>query len=135
MEDKPSILAAFIRVLLGAAFIVVGADRYSKHAAAASDLDRWGLPSPSATAYLLGGLEIVCGVLLLIGLVPRLAALLLGLDALAMLLTAGRTDGGLQWALWGVLLFFSLVVVAAGGGRWALIDRIDPAPPRRLVRE
>jgi hypothetical protein len=27
-----------------------------------------------------------------------------------------------------------LILLIAGGGRWALVDRLDPAPPRQLIR-
>jgi|SRR5579862_3135188 len=149
MEDRPSILITFIRILVGGVFVVAGADKLTEHSKHVIDFTRWDLPSPSAFVYVVGGLEIVCGVLLVIGLAPRLAALLLAIDMVGALLTLRSVDGGVEWLLPGqtfvvpavewvvpaVLLFLLIVLVAAGGGRWALIDRIDPAPPRRLVRE
>jgi uncharacterized membrane protein YphA (DoxX/SURF4 family) len=135
VEDKPSILAAFVRIAVGVVFAVAGSDKFTAHASNTADFRRWGLPSPSAFAYAIGSLEIVCGVLLVLGLVPRLAGLLLACDMVGALLTAGRTDGGIQWAAPSVLLLFLLIVIGSGGGRWALIDRLDPAPPRRLARE
>jgi putative oxidoreductase len=149
MEDRPSILVTFIRILVGGVFIVAGLDKLAEHSKHVIDFTRWDLPSPSAFVYLVGGLELICGVLLVIGLAPRLAALLLAIDMVGALLTLRSVDGGTEWLVPGqtyvvpavdwivpaVLLFLLLVLLIAGGGRWALIDRIDPAPPRRLLRQ
>jgi putative oxidoreductase len=149
VEDRPSLLITFIRFLVGGVFVVAGADKLVQHSKHVIDFTRWDLPSPSALVYVVGGLEVVCGVLLVIGLAPRLAALLLAIDMVGALLTLRSVDGGTQWLVPGqtyvvpavdwvvpaVLLLLLLVLVGAGGGRWALIDRVDPAPPRRLVRE
>ena len=69
-----------------------------------------------------------------VGILPRFAALVLGLDMLGAILTAGRIDGGPHLILPPLLGVLCLIIVIAGGGRWALVDRIDPAPPRRLLR-
>ena len=40
--------------------------------------------------------------------------------------TAGRIDGGPHLVVPPVLALLCLVLVARGGGRWQLLDRIDP---------
>lgn len=134
MEDRPSIPLALMRIVVGIAFIAAGAEKLSNHAQSASDFGRWGLPSPSAFSYAISAVEIVFGVVLILGILPRFAALVLGGDMVGALLTAGRIDGGPHVILPPLLGVLCLILLIAGGGRWALVDRIDPAPPRRLLR-
>ena len=75
----------------------------------------------------ISSLEIVCGLLILLGLATRLGALLLCLDMLGATATAGRIDGGVHLVAPPVLALLCLVLVARGGGRWQLLDRLDPA--------
>jgi putative oxidoreductase len=134
VEDRPSIPLALTRVVLGLAFMAAAVEKLTNHAQSASDFDRWGLPSPSAFSYAISGVEIVFGLIMIFGILPRFAALVLGCDMVGAILTAGRTDGGPHLILPPLLGFLCLVILIAGGGRWALVDRIDPAPPRRLLR-
>jgi putative oxidoreductase len=134
VEDRPSIPLALMRIVVGIAFIAAGAVKLSNHAQSASDFDRWGLPSPSAFSYAISTMEIVFGVVLILGILPRFAALVLGCDMVGALLTAGRIDGGPHLILPPLLGVLCLILLISGGGRWALVDRLDPAPPRRLLR-
>jgi uncharacterized membrane protein YphA (DoxX/SURF4 family) len=134
VEDRPSIPIAFMRVIVGAVFIAAAFEKLSDHAQSASDFQRWGLPSPSAFSYAISGIEIFFGLILILGILPRFAALVLLGDMVGALLTAGRIDGGPHLILPPLLGFLCLVLVIAGGGRWALVDRLDPAPPRQLIR-
>jgi uncharacterized membrane protein YphA (DoxX/SURF4 family) len=134
MEDRPSIPVALMRVVVGAAFIVAGAVQLTDHTVQVGNFQRWGLPSPDTLTYVAGGGGIVLGLILMLGILPRFAALLLLCAMVVALLTAGKTDGGPYYILPGLLAFLCLCLVLAGGGRWALVDRLDPAPPRQLIR-
>lgn len=133
MDDRPSISAAVLRILVGIAVVAIGLVRIGGSANLVDDLRRAGLGIASyGTA--LGVVEVVCGVVLVLGLAPRLAALILFVDAAAAAVREWRTDGLAPGLVAPVLLAFLLfVLLASGGGRWRLIDRIDPAPPRRLL--
>jgi uncharacterized membrane protein YphA (DoxX/SURF4 family) len=134
VEDRPSIPLALMRIVVGIAFIAAGLEKLTNHAQSASDFDRWGLPSPSTFSYAISVIEIFFGFVLIFGILPRFAALVLGCDMLGAILTAGRIDGGPHLILPPLLGVLCLILLIAGGGRWALVDRIDPAPPRRLLR-
>lgn len=123
-----------MRVIVGAAFIVAGAEKLTNHAQTVVDFDRWGLPSPDTFSYAISAVEIVFGLVLIFGILPRFAALVLLGDMIGALATAGRIDGGPHLILPPLLGVLCLILLIAGGGRWALVDRIDPAPPRRLLR-
>jgi uncharacterized membrane protein YphA (DoxX/SURF4 family) len=134
VEDRPSIPLALMRVIVGAAFIVASVEKLTNHAQTAADFDRWGLPSPDTFSYAISAIEIVFGLILIFGILPRFAALVLLGDMVGALATAGRIDGGPHLILPPLLGVLCLILLIAGGGRWALVDRIDPAPQRQLIR-
>src|SRR3954470_5276634 len=78
MVDRPSIGAALFRVLVAAACLVAGYEHVSHQDDALHQLviDQ-ALPLPASAVRPLGILELACGVTLLVGLTPRLAALCL----------------------------------------------------------
>jgi uncharacterized membrane protein YphA (DoxX/SURF4 family) len=105
-----------------------------RHHAAVSDARVWGLPSPHLTGIALPVIALGLGAILLLGLAPRLAAWLILIEAALVMVLAGRTDGGFYLTLPPVFIVLSLIVIGAGGGRWALVDRVDPPRQRRLER-
>jgi uncharacterized membrane protein YphA (DoxX/SURF4 family) len=135
VEDKPSIPAAILRIAVGLTFVYTGFSKFASHASQTRHFRHWGVPAPSSLVYLIGLVEIVAGVVLVLGLAPRLAALVLIVDMLAAMATAGRIDGGFHLIVPPLLIIACLIIIGSGGGRWALVDRLDPAQPRILVRE
>jgi uncharacterized membrane protein YphA (DoxX/SURF4 family) len=137
MVDRPSIGAAFFRVLVAAACFVIGYEHVTHQDDALHQLviDQV-LPLPAAAVRPLGILELICGVTLLLGLTPRLAALCLLVVAAV---SAGHTldlgEDRLHLIGPAVLALVCLLLLGVGAGRWALLDRIDPPRPRRLARE
>jgi putative oxidoreductase len=123
---RPTLLA-LVRALVGLAFLATGAGKFLHHAAEARSFAHWGLPMADRTVYVIGVLELVGGLVVLLGLVTRLGALLLLLDMLGALATAGRIDHGFHIGAPLVLGTLCLVLVARGGGRWQLLDTVDPA--------
>jgi putative oxidoreductase len=74
-----------VRLMVGAVFLSEGIQKFLLPAArGAGRFAGIGLPSPEILAPIVGGFEIVCGALLLIGLLTRLAAVPL----IAIMLTA-----------------------------------------------
>jgi putative oxidoreductase len=120
------VFLALLRIVIGILFIGTGVHKLGDRAASAADFDRWGLPAPSTAVLVVSALEVICGVLILLGLATRFGALLLCLDMLGAVATAGRIDGGPHLVAPPVLALLCLVLVARGGGRWQLLDRLDP---------
>lgn len=92
-----------------------------------------GIPAPGANAAFVGSVELVCGVLLLIGLATRFASLLLIPTMIVALVTAKRGDiegvaslfGQQEW------LFIVLLAWLAVAGAGALsVDRALVKPER-----
>jgi len=70
-----------IRLLVGLVFFEEGVQKFLFPAIqGAGRFARIGLPAPAATAYFVGGVEIVCGALIVLGLFTRLAAIPLLVD-------------------------------------------------------
>jgi uncharacterized membrane protein YphA (DoxX/SURF4 family) len=123
-----------VRFGLALIVLVAGVFQLQRHHAAVADARAWGLPSPSFAGIALPVSAIVLGVILLLGIAPRLAAWLILAEAIVVMWVAGRTDGGFYLTFPPVFILLSLIVIGAGGGRWALVDRLDPPRQRRLDR-
>ena len=133
-EDRPAIGVALVRFGLALIVLAAGAFQVQRHRAAVADARTWGLPSPDVSGIALPVAALVLGVILLLGLAPRLAAWLILAEAVLVMVFAGRTDGGFYLTFPPVYILLALIVIGAGGGRWALVDRLDPPRQRRLER-
>ena len=121
-----------LRVALAGLFIPVGLGKFVNHDAYVERFERWGFGAAAGeVAILVGIVEVVCGLMLLLGVVPRLAALALAGNMVGALVTAGRIDGGQDIWLPLILIAALSVVVVWGAGRWAL----TPAFLRRGLAE
>jgi putative oxidoreductase len=122
-----------VRLIVGAVFLSEGIQKFLYPAdLGVGRFIKIGIPSPEIMAPFVGVVEIVCGTLILIGLLTRLAAVLLIIDMIVaisttkvpMLLKSGfwamaheaRTD----WAM----LLGSIFLLVVGAGPWSLDARI-----------
>lgn len=85
-----------------------------------ASFERWGLPAPELFVPALGVAEAVAGVLLVVGLATRSAAILLAAIMVGALLTAGVADGGVHIVAPGVLAVPCAILARFGGGAWQL---------------
>ena len=83
------VVLAAIRVAVGIFFVAAGVQKLLDHDAYVVRFDRWGLPAPSTAAYVAAGIEIVAGLILVLGLATRFAALVLLVEMLILAATAG----------------------------------------------
>lgn len=121
-----------LRIALAALFIPVGLGKFVNHDAYTERFERWGFGAAAGeVAIFVGVVEVMCGLMLLLGVVPRLAALVLAGDMVGALLTAGRVDGGQDVWLPLILIAALSAVILWGAGRWAL----TPATLRRSTTE
>jgi uncharacterized membrane protein YphA (DoxX/SURF4 family) len=136
-----------IRVLVGWVFVCEGAGKflYPDEQAAGRFAQIPAIPWPHFFGPFVGAVEVLCGALVLLGLLTRLASLLLLIDISVAILTtkfpilAGHHYGlpALRhYNLWGMLhearTDFSMwlgclfLLVVGGGARWSLDARIWP---------
>ena len=117
--------AAFLRITSGLIFVVFGLGKFVSHASEARSFAKYGLPWPDVFVYAIGGLELVLGLLLIVGLATRLVALILAGDMIGAIATAGRVEGGaINLGLAPGLLVVMLFLIWAGAGRRSLDDRL-----------
>ena len=115
------------RLVAAAVFIPTGLGKFVNHDTYVERFDRWGFGAAAGeVAILVGLLEVVCGLMLLLGVAPRAAALALIGNMVGALATAGRIDGGQDVWLPLVMIAVLAVVVVAGAGRWTV--RAIPVP-------
>lgn len=109
-----------LRVATAAIFLPTGLGKFLNHDAYVARFERWGFGEAAGeVAILVGVAEVACGLMLLVGLAPRAAALVLAGNMIGALATAGRVDGGQD--VWLPLLLIAVLAAIAvgGGGRWA----------------
>jgi putative oxidoreductase len=112
---------ALVRVVTGVLFVLFSLGKFVDHAHESADFDHYGVPAPEVATYLVGALELLGGLLLLVGLFTRPAALLLALNLVGAIATAGRVDGGtFHLGVAPAMLVAMLFLVWAGSGRLAL---------------
>jgi len=126
-----------VRVVTGALFVSFSLGKFVDHARESADFDHYGIPVPEVATSLVGTLELLGGILLIVGLCTRPAALLLALNLVGAIATAGRVDGGtFHLGVGPAMLVAMLFLVWAGSGRLALdrvLQRRLAASPRPSV--
>jgi putative oxidoreductase len=114
-----------LRVVLGVVFIAHGAQKLAQGIpAVAQGFSGMGVPLAEVAAPVVAGLELVGGVLLVLGIATRVVAVLLAVDmvvagALAHLSSGFfAQDGGFEYVL--VLAAGSLALALTGPGRYSV---------------
>jgi putative oxidoreductase len=120
-----------IRLLVGAVFLSEGIQKFLfPDVRGAGRFDKIGLPEPEFLGSFVGAFEVLCGALVLVGLLTRLASVPL---IIIMLVAIGSTKGPVFagegfWPMlhgsrtdWSMLLG-SIFLLIEGGGRWS-VDR------------
>jgi putative oxidoreductase len=87
--------AALTRWAAGIIFLIFGVAKFSDHAAELASFRHYPLPAPEMLVYLVGVIEIGGGLLLIMGLLTRLAALMLAADMIGAIVISGLARGQL----------------------------------------
>jgi len=118
-------LAAAIRWSAGIIFLIFGVGKFANHAAELASFRHYPLPAPGALVYLVGVVEVVGGVLLVLGLLTRLAAMALAADMVGAIAVSGVGRGELiSLTLAPLLLVAMISLIRLGAGAWSLDQRI-----------
>ncbi len=126
----PAGAALAARLVAGTTIAAFGVGKFTHHDAEAGAFDRYGIPFPDTVTYLVGALELVGGLLLVVGFLTRPVALALAGNFTVAILTAGRIEGGpVHLIVAPALLASMLFLLWAGPGRAAVDSRFAPRPP------
>jgi uncharacterized membrane protein YphA (DoxX/SURF4 family) len=125
--------AALIRLMVGAVFFSEGAQKFLfPDALGVGRFTKIGIPAPHFFAPFVGSVEIVCGALLILGLLTRLAAIPLLINISVAILTT-KIPMLSQSGLWATLheartdycmLLGLLFLLVAGSGAFSLDNLI-----------
>jgi len=128
VAGRALVVTAVIRIVAGLLFISSAIPKITAHQDEIRMFGMFGLPRSSTLVYLVATLEIGCGLLLLLGLLTRLAAAAMAGNMAGAVLTAGTHVGGpIHLGLAPALLAAMLFLLWAGPGVAAL-DRRWPDP-------
>ena len=148
LESQASPAVVLIRLMVGAVFLSEGIQKFLEPAArGAGRFTKIGIPFPEVLGPFVGGVEIVCGVCVLAGLLTRLAALPLIIDMLVAIVST-KIPILLGQGFWGFSLkplpsygFFSMAheartdfcmllgsafLLVVGSGPWSFDQRLAP---------
>jgi putative oxidoreductase len=118
--DRASV-TAFLRVAAGVVFVAFGQAKFTAHEDELASFENYGLPSPEAWTYAIGALEIAGGLLLILGLLTRIAALALAGDMVGAIVVSGIKEGEIvSLTLAPALLAVMVLLMLEGPGRFAL---------------
>ena len=118
---------ALTRWAAGIIFLIFGIAKFSNHAAELASFRHYPLPTPELFVYLVGVIEIGGGLLLIIGLLTRLAALALAADMIGAIVISGLARGELVSLTLAPLLLVAMIsVLRLGAGPWSLDRQIAP---------
>lgn len=122
-----------IRIVVGSVFLSEGIQKFLfPESVGSGRFEKIGLPNPEFTAHFVGSFEILCGLLILLGLLTRVAVvpiIIIMLTALAttklpILLESGfwkmAHDSRTDFAM----LLCSLFLLINGAGQWSLDKKI-----------
>jgi putative oxidoreductase len=88
-----AIAALAARVVGGGVFVAFGVGKFTQHASEVASFEDYGLPAPDAFVYAIGVVEVVGGLLLVLGFLTRPAALVLAGDMVAAIVVSGIALG------------------------------------------
>ena len=131
----PRAIAALVaRVVGGGVFVAFGVGKFTQHASEVASFEEYGLPAPDAFVYAIGVVEIVGGLLLVLGFLTRPAALALAGDMVAAIIGSGLAQGeAVSLTVAPAELAVCLYLLWTGPGMLAL-DRLLMTHPASATR-
>jgi uncharacterized membrane protein YphA (DoxX/SURF4 family) len=140
-SDAPAAVL-LVRLLVGGVFLSEGVQKFVyPDALGVGRFLKVGIPAASVMAPFVGVVEIVCGLLLIVGLVTRLAAIPLIIDMLVAVATT-KVPILMKSGFWAMaheartdyaMLLGALFLLLVGAGRLSLDARIPRADRQRIT--
>lgn len=126
------LVVALFRVLAGVVFVLTSIGKFTGGEMYVALFESYGLPGSRPLVLLAGLVELIGGILLVVGLGTRLAALVLALTMAVAIATAGVAIGGpVHLGLAPTLLLVMLLLLWAGPGAASLDGRVLGRRPAR----
>jgi putative oxidoreductase len=132
MQTHAPAAVVLVRLLVGGVFLSEGIQKFLFPAAlGVGRFVKIGIPSPQVLAPFVGVVEVVCGALLLLGLLTRLASMPLIID-IAVAIATTKLPMLAKNGLWSMMheartdycmLLGALFLLLVGGGAWSVDAR------------
>jgi putative oxidoreductase len=128
MRTRAPAAVVLVRLLAGAVFFGEGMRKFLFHYPGVGRFTEIGIPYPHITAIIVGGVEIVCGFLLIAGLFTRPGAIAL-ICVISVAIATTKIPILLHQGFWEMedkartdysMLMGLLFLLIAGAGRWSL---------------
>jgi len=123
-----------IRLMVGAVFLSEGIQKFLfPDLRGAGRFERIGLPEPEFLGFFVGSFEMICGIMILAGLLTRLAAVPL-IIIMLVAIASTKTEVLVQDGFWEMLhgsrtdwsmLLGSIFLFSKGGGAWSVDKSIQ----------
>lgn len=118
-------VTAGVRIFVGVVFVFFGGVKFLATELEVAEFVRFGFPESVVVVHLVGLIEVVAGLMMVLGLATRLAALGLAVVMAGAILTAGLTVGGpFHLGVAPALLAANLYLLVAGSGNLSLDRRL-----------
>ena len=130
LESHAPAATILIRAMVGAVFLSEGIQKFLYPAAlGVGRFEKIGIPAPYFSAPFVGVVEIVCGLLLIVGFLTRLAAIPLLID-ISVAIATTKVPVLSKTGFWGAMheartdfcMFLGLVFLIAVGSGWLSFD-------------
>ena len=119
-----------LRLIAGGVFVVFGIGKFVNHTSELASFKTYGLPLPEAFVVVIGVIELVGGLLLIVGLATRPTALVLAGDMIGAIVVSGIGLGELvSLTLAPAQLVICLLLLWTGPGMLALDRRFAALGP------
>jgi putative oxidoreductase len=126
LTGPAAVVPFVVRVAAGITMIAVSLSKFTRHESLVDSFERYDIPAADLAVYLAGTIELVGGVLLVVGFLVRPVGLVVALHFLVAVLTGGRVDTDFfHVGLGALLLAAGLFLAWAGAGRWSVDERLD----------
>ena len=123
--------ALALRLMAGAIFVAFGIGKFVSHETERASFEDYGLPWPEGFVYAVGVIEVVGGLLLILGLLTRPAALVLAGNMIGAIALSGIGEGEtISLTLAPVLLVVMIVLLRSGPGHRSIDARLRARPRR-----
>lgn len=118
-----------LRLVSGGVFVAFGVGKFVNHASELASFKTYGLPAPEVFVFAIGVIEVIGGLLLIVGLRTRPAAAVLAGDMVGAIIVSGIARGEvISLTLAPAELVAMLVLLWTGPGATSL----RPSPPVTL---
>ena len=125
LTGTAALIPLAVRLLAGATLVAVSLSKFTRHQSLVDSFERYGIPAADAAVYLAGLIELVGGLLFLVGLLVRPTGLVVAAHFAVAVLTGGRVDTDFfHVGLGSMLLAAGLFLAWSGAGWWSIDQRL-----------